>query len=93
MKIVAKWMIAAAVFAAAMCLKVPAGHAAGDAPWCAVIELGTGEVYWDCEYRTVEECVPNVLAGNRGSCNLNPYGPGPYTPKTVLHQKRQKRHT
>jgi hypothetical protein len=24
------------------------------------------EVQWQSEYKTVEECVPNVLAGNRG---------------------------
>jgi hypothetical protein len=34
----------------------------------------------DCRYRTVEECVPNVIAGNRGFCNLNPRGPGPASP-------------
>jgi hypothetical protein len=92
MKIVGRLMIAAAVFAATVCLKVPASHASGDAPWCAVIELGPGEVYWDCEYRTVEECVPKVLAGNSGFCNLNPYGPGPYASKTAVHQKHQKPH-
>ena len=48
----------------------------GYAPWCAVIPL-SGDVYWDCQYRTVEECVPNVLAGNRGFCNLNPW-PAPF---------------
>jgi hypothetical protein len=44
----------------------------GDAPWCAVINLGMGDIAWDCRYRTVEQCVPNVIAGNRGFCNLNP---------------------
>jgi hypothetical protein len=56
-----------------MCIDMPSGFAFGDAPWCAVIELGTGEAYWDCEYRSVEQCVPNVLAGNRGFCNVNPW--------------------
>ncbi len=42
------------------------------APWCAVISLGDGDAYWDCQYRSLEECVPNVLAGNRGFCNPNP---------------------
>jgi hypothetical protein len=53
------------------------GHASGDAPWCAVINLGMGDVSWDCRYRTVEECVPNVIGGDRGFCNLNPWGPDP----------------
>jgi hypothetical protein len=44
----------------------------GNAPWCAVQSLGDGDVEWDCEFRTVEECVPNVIAGNRGFCNINP---------------------
>jgi len=43
------------------------------APWCAVISLGTGSVYWDCQYSLFEQCLPNVLAGNRGFCNHNPY--------------------
>lgn len=72
----ARAIIAGAVLVATMCLEVPASYAFGDAPWCAVITLGSGEAYWDCQYRTVEECVPNVLAGNRGTCSLNP-APGP----------------
>jgi len=43
------------------------------APWFAVISLGTGSVYWDCQYSSFEQCLPNVLAGNRGFCNHNPY--------------------
>ena len=39
------------------------------APWCAVIAMGDGDMQWDCEYRSVEECRPNVLAGNRGWCD------------------------
>jgi len=42
---------------------------AREAPWCAVISEG----YWDCQYRSIEECRPNVLAGNRGWCNPSPY--------------------
>ena len=48
-------------------------RAYGDAPWCSVINL-QGDVYWNCQYRTVEECAPNVVAGNRGFCALNPAG-------------------
>ena len=40
-----------------------------EAPWCAVISEG----YWDCQYRSIEECRPNILAGNRGWCNPSPY--------------------
>ena len=45
---------------------------ASETSWCAVILDG----YWDCQYRSIEECRPNVLAGNRGFCNLNPRWPG-----------------
>ena len=43
-----------------------------DAPWCAV-SMDGGDMHWDCQYRSIEECRPNVLAGNRGWCNPNPY--------------------
>jgi hypothetical protein len=56
------------------------GHAVGAAaPWCAVIELAVGSVYWDCQYHSFEDCYRrgNILAGNRGFCNHSPYyGPG-----------------
>ncbi|HUI13924.1 MAG TPA: DUF3551 domain-containing protein [Xanthobacteraceae bacterium] len=65
------WAIAGA--ATLLCAQVPPSHAGyGDAPWCAVLNLGPGEVYWDCQYQTFEACVPNVVAGNRGFCNVNP---------------------
>lgn len=92
MKTVTKFAVAIAAFAAATAAAIPAGHAFGDAPWCAVIEIGNGEVYWDCQYRTVEQCVPNVLAGNRGFCNLNPYGPGPGAPAAAARPRHPKRH-
>ena len=38
-----------------------------------MISVGTGGVHYDCEYNNVEACVPNVLAGNRGFCAMNPY--------------------
>jgi hypothetical protein len=49
------------------------------------------DVYWDCHYRTIEEYVPNVIAGNRGFCNLNPWsGPSQLVP--YKHQKRHARY-
>ena len=46
-----------------------------EAPWCAVIENGTGSVYWDCQYRSLQECYRkgNILGGSRGFCNPSPY--------------------
>jgi hypothetical protein len=83
------WAIAGA--AALLLLKIPASQAlVGDAPWCAVVEVGNGEVEWDCEYQTIEQCVPNVLAGNRGFCNNNPY----YVPRRAVpaNAKHYPRH-
>jgi hypothetical protein len=64
-----------AAAAATLCLNVSASQAQyfGDAQWCAVTAMGTGGVHYDCEFNNVEACVPNVLAGNRGFCALNPY--------------------
>jgi hypothetical protein len=95
--------IAAAV--AALCLSASSSQAqySGEARWCAVVSSGTGGVHWGCYYNTVEACVPNVLAGNRGFCQLNPYygHPSNYTggvwqgppPETYYrHYSRAKPH-
>jgi hypothetical protein len=59
------------------------------APWCAVTNYGNGSMYWDCQYSSIEQCQPNVLAGNRGWCNLNPY----FVPYASAPQKHyRKRH-
>ena len=46
-----------------------------EAPWCAMIQKGTGSVYWDCHYGSFEDCYRrgNILAGSRGFCNPSPY--------------------
>jgi hypothetical protein len=82
-------LLAGAALAATVCLEAPAAYAFGDAPWCAMIELGEGSVHFDCQYRTVEECVPHILAGNRGSCNVNPW-PGPQA--APAYPAMRKRH-
>jgi len=45
------------------------------APWCAMIQLGHGGSYWDCQYYSFEDCYRrgNILGGNRGFCNVSPY--------------------
>jgi hypothetical protein len=65
-------VLIAAVFTAALLAGPRPAAAGGHAPWCAVISLGMGDVYWDCQYASIEACRPNVLAGNRGFCNPNP---------------------
>ncbi len=83
-------LIAAAASAAGMCFNVPVSRASfGDAPWCVV--KGGDDVYWDCEYRTSQECMLALTGGNRGFCNVNP-SPGPSTPAAAAQPPRLKRH-
>lgn len=74
-----KIAIIAAGLAVGSIFDAPASDASSDAPWCAVTEIGEGDGAWDCQYQTVEECVPSVLAGNRGHCSPNPYAVDPTT--------------
>jgi hypothetical protein len=46
---------------------------------------------WDCHYRSVEECRPNVIAGNRGTCNPNPAWSG-WQRQNAGHPKRHRKH-
>jgi len=86
MRIVFATIVTAAAFSS--------GPAAADfysEPWCAVIAMGDGDMQWDCEYRSIEECRPNVLAGNRGWCNPNPNFVALSVPER--HKHSRKRHT
>lgn len=65
-------LLAAAVFISALALDLRPVQAYGDGPWCAVVSIGRGAMQEDCHYRSIEECRPNVIAGNRGFCNPNP---------------------
>jgi hypothetical protein len=83
-------LTAAGLVAAAISVGLPAAHAGsyGNARWCAVQNLGDGDVEWDCEFRSVEECVPQVIAGNRGFCNINPGFVPPVWATPTRHRKR-----
>jgi len=66
-------LLIAAMLAVLCCQASPGrAQAYGNAPWCAVIDQGGGDVVWQCEYQTAAQCAPNVIAGNRGFCNINP---------------------
>ena len=69
---------------------VPSRASGGNAPWCAIIDYGDGGVSWECNYRSFEECYPNVIAGNKGSCNVNPYGSGPPASPAASHKHRKQ---
>jgi hypothetical protein len=94
MKTIARLSIATAAavaaLVAALAIDMPASRAGsyGDAPWCAVQNLGAGEMVWDCEYQTMEQCAPQVLAGNRGFCNLNPAWSPPPGAAPRFYRKR-----
>ena len=47
------FLIAAA--AATLNFGVPPAYSAyiGNAPWCAVVNIGSGDVEWDCEYGSI----------------------------------------
>ena len=94
----ARIALAIAPVAALVCFAVAPANAQtyGNAPWCAVRDLGTGEIQWDCEYYSAAECAPTVISGNRGFCNVNPYlpyvaepRPGPQAPRT-RHNRRHR---
>ena len=57
---------------AAVLLPGPAEAWIGNNRWCAVVNTGWRNVEEICIYRTIEECRPRILAGNRGFCNENP---------------------
>ena len=84
---------AAAGLATALFAYTAPGYAGtiGNAPWCAVQDLGVGDIVWDCEYMTAAQCQPQVIAGNRGSCNLNPAWPQyqPYPPAARYHKRHR----
>ena len=42
-------------------------------PWCAGTNRGSGSFVYNCSMRTFEQCVSEVIAGNRGFCGPNPY--------------------
>ncbi len=78
-----------ALVVAALPLAPARGQMIGNAPWCAVVETGAGRVESDCEFYSVEQCRPNVLGGNRGFCQLNPYYRGRLAPgHSPRHHRR-----
>jgi hypothetical protein len=73
--------------AAAMLLDVRASHAY-QGPWCAGTNRGGGSFIYDCSMRTFDQCVSEVIAGNRGFCSPNPYYRGPEGPPPRGKRKR-----
>jgi len=82
-------VVIAGVAGAFFGLQPAQAYQAYNAPWCAVVQNGTGSVYWDCQYSSFEACYRygNILAGNRGTCNPSPY----YVANAAEHTRSAKR--
>ena len=93
MRTFARFFFAAAGLGGALLLYPSPGHAGtiGNAPWCAVQNLGAGEIVWDCEFLSAQQCQPAVISGNRGFCNLNPARPQ-YQPAPSAVRYRKRHH-
>ena len=78
---------AAALLAAVSAFLPQSAQAYATSPWCAVVNTGVGDMHWDCHYQTVEQCIPHVLAGNRGFCNENPNFTGPSRPTRRAYRR------
>ena len=83
-------VLATTVFIVVMAVDLRPVRAYGDGPWCTAVVMGHSVVK-SCHYRTFEECYPNILGGNRGFCEPNPYWSGrdPKAEKPWRHHKRQ----
>ena len=64
------------VVAAAILFDIRPGGAY-QGPWCAGTSRGAGSFVYNCSMRTLEQCIPEVIAGNRGFCSPNPNYRGP----------------
>ena len=82
-------ILAAAAFVAVFVASASTARAA-EGPWCALLNFGS-DVSEDCQYRTLEECLPAVTSGFRGFCNHNPRWQGP-AEQPRLHRNRAARH-
>jgi hypothetical protein len=81
-------LVLAALAAVTLLGSSPSQAYYGTAPWCAVVNLGHGSVVQRCVYWDFETCRQNVIAGNRGFCNTNPYFAGRGAASPRLSRKR-----
>lgn len=82
-------LLCAAAVVITATISTPPSAQASASPWCAVIAVDDENMYWDCQYRSFEECQPHIIAGNRGFCNQNPAYNGPEQPQRK-HPRRRK---
>jgi hypothetical protein len=80
-------LFAVAVATAALAGSQPA-RAYYDAPWCAVYSIGHGSSVERCEFRNIESCRVEIIAGNRGFCRQNQYFQGYSAPAPRTRRPR-----
>jgi uncharacterized protein DUF3551 len=74
--------------AAVLLLDVRPSQAYQGGPWCAGQNRGGGTFTYNCSMRTLEQCVTEVIAGNRGFCSPNPY----YRPEAAPPRGKRQRY-
>jgi hypothetical protein len=90
-RMMTKFLSAAAVVIAALTFgQRPVQAQAKEAPWCAVLMTGEDSVYWDCQYRSFDDCLPHLYEGNRGFCNQNPRYQGADQPAQKRSSRRHR---
>jgi len=62
-----------------------------EGPWCAQSWLGSGGEIRDCHFRSIEECRPTIIAGNRGFCTQNPRWAGWNAPVEPVRRRAKRR--
>ena len=82
-----QFLLILAAVAVAMLLDVRASQAY-QGPWCAGTNRGGGTFVYNCSMRTLEQCIPEVIAGNRGFRSPNPNYRGPEGPPPRGKRKR-----
>lgn len=83
-----QFVLIAAAIAAAVWVDVHPSQAYYQGPWCAGTSRGSGSFVYNCSMRTFDQCVSEVIAGNRGWCSPNPY----YRPEVVAPRVKRKRY-
>ena len=64
-----------------------AAYGYGEAPWCALYDIGEGSSQERCEFRDFESCRQEITGGNRGFCNHNPSWTGQPKRRSPPHRQ------
>ena len=76
MRLLSLGLALAAAIAVASCAAAGSGRIP-EGPYCALTDMGFGNVTENCYMRSLDACRSEVIAGNRGFCRPNPRYVGP----------------